>query len=226
VVPCVPHNGRGLFGFYVQREWGDDERGEELKRNENSRLYHAQMFRSCINSIKENAWVRDYGVDFEKVRKLHLSTFAHSKVKGFMWLSPFQQAPGLEARMPTQHAHCGEVEDIRHMTYDCMVAAYIRDIVFTEWWACTTDSKWVRRSMFESAFFNKNNTTMAVATRTLNDIATFHIWKDRCNVLYGRDITPSVITANNIWVEFTSTIRARLNYIKAKANWWTYRDAV
>jgi hypothetical protein len=36
----------------------------------------------------------------------------------------------------------------------------------------------------------------------------------------------SMITANNIWVEFTSTIRARLNYIKAKANWWTYRDAV
>jgi hypothetical protein len=35
-----------------------------------------------------------------------------------------------------------------------------------------------------------------------------------------------LITANNIWVEFTSTIRARLNHIKAKANWWTYRDAV
>jgi hypothetical protein len=67
---------------------------------------------------------------------------------------------------------------------------------------------------------------MAVAARTLNDIATFHIWKDRCNVLYSRDIMPSVITANNIWVEFTSTVRARLNHIKAKANWWTYRDAV
>jgi hypothetical protein len=122
--------------------------------------------------------------------------------------------------------HRREIEDIRHMTYDCMVAAYIRDIVFTEWWALTTDSKWVMRSTFKSAFFNKDNTTMAVAARTLNDIATFHIWKDRCNVLYGRDITPSVITANNIWVEFTSTIRARLNHIKAKANWWTYSDAV
>jgi hypothetical protein len=57
-----------------------------IKRNENSRLYQAQMFRSCINSIKENAWVRDYGVDLEKVRKLHFSMFVHSKVKGFMWL--------------------------------------------------------------------------------------------------------------------------------------------
>jgi hypothetical protein len=61
------------------------------------------------------------------------------------------------------------------MTYNCRVAAYIRDIVFTECWACTTDSKWVIRSTFESAFFNENNTIMAVAARTLNDIATFHI---------------------------------------------------
>jgi hypothetical protein len=99
------------------------------------------------------------------------------------------------------------------MTYDCMVVAYIRDLVFIECWARTTDSKWVMRSTFESAFFNEDNTSMAVAARTLNDIATFHIWKDRCNILYGRDIMPSVIIANNIWVEFTSTIRARLNHI-------------
>jgi hypothetical protein len=61
------------------------------------------------------------------------------------------------------------------MIYDYMVAAYIGDIVFMEWWAHTTDSKWVMKSMFESTFFNKDNTTMAVAARTLNDIATFHI---------------------------------------------------
>jgi hypothetical protein len=51
-----------------------------------------------------------------------------------------------------------------------MVAAYIRDIVFTEWWACTMDSKWVMRSIFESAFFNEDNTTITVAARTLNDM--------------------------------------------------------
>jgi hypothetical protein len=34
------------------------------------------------------------------------------------------------------------------------------------------------------------------------------------------------VTANNIWVEFTQTLRARLSHIKAKANWWTYRDKV
>jgi hypothetical protein len=34
------------------------------------------------------------------------------------------------------------------------------------------------------------------------------------------------VTANNIWVEFTQTLQARLSHIKAKANWWTYRDKV
>jgi hypothetical protein len=133
------------------------------------------VFRSCINSIKENASVRDYGVDLEKVRKLHLSTFAHSKVKGFMWLWCSHALPaGSRLRGKDANSacpHCGEIEDIRHMTYDCMVAANIRDIVFTEWWARTTDSKWVMRSTF-----NVDNTTMAVAARTLKDIATFHIW--------------------------------------------------
>jgi hypothetical protein len=79
-----------------------------IKRNDNSGLYQAQMFRSCINSIKENAWVRDYGMDLEKVRKLHLNMFAHSKVKGFMWLWCSHALPAgtrLGARMPTQHAH-------------------------------------------------------------------------------------------------------------------------
>jgi hypothetical protein len=53
------------------------------------------------------------------------------------------------------------------------------------------------QSSFEDAFFNKNNSTMAVAARTLNDITTYHIWKDRCNV--RRDIMPSVIIANNTY---------------------------
>jgi hypothetical protein len=34
-----------------------------------------------------------------------------------------------------------------------------------------------------------------------------------------------LLSQSNIWVEFTSIIRARLNHIKAKYNWWTYRDA-
>jgi hypothetical protein len=39
-------------------------------------------------------------------------------------------------------------------------------------------------------------------------------------------VIPTIIIANNIWLESTSTLRARLNHIKAKANWWVYRDEV
>jgi hypothetical protein len=36
--------------------------------------------------IKVNAWVRDYNVDLPRICKEHLNTFAHSKIKNFMWL--------------------------------------------------------------------------------------------------------------------------------------------
>jgi hypothetical protein len=37
---------------------------------------------------------------------------------------------------------------------------------------------------------------------------------------------PLVITANEIWVEFTNSIMACINHIKAKAIWWSYWDKV
>jgi hypothetical protein len=79
---------------------------------------------------------------------------------------------------------------------------------------------------FEEAFFNEGTSTFEVLRRTLNYIAIYHIWRYRCNILYRGEITPTVVTANNIRVEFTQTLRARLSYIKAKANWWTYRVEV
>jgi hypothetical protein len=119
-----------------------------------------------------------------------------------------------------------EVEDIKHMAFDCIVAKNIHDMVFTEWWSRTTESWWLNHPKFEEAFFNEGTSTFEVLRRTLNDIATYHIWRYRCNILYRGEITPTVVTANNIWVEFTQTLRARLSHIKAKANWWTYRDEV
>jgi hypothetical protein len=55
-----------------------------IKRNQNSSLYGAQMLRSCINKIKPNKWAENYGINLSKVRQEHLSTFASSKIKGFM----------------------------------------------------------------------------------------------------------------------------------------------
>jgi hypothetical protein len=54
---------------------------EFIKRNYNSKLYKAQLLRACVNTIKVNAWVRDYYINLARVRREHLNTFAHSKVK-------------------------------------------------------------------------------------------------------------------------------------------------
>jgi hypothetical protein len=112
-------------------------------------------------------------------------------------------------------------EDITHMAYDCMVAEYIREAVFKEWWARTMDSTWSTTHSFRREFFFKGNSIIEVAKRTLNDITIYHIWKYRCKVLYegANAIIPTIIIANNIWLEFISTLWARLNHIKAKANW-------
>ena len=40
------------------------------------------------------------------------------------------------------------------------------------------------------------------------------------------DDLPREIIANNVWVEFTSTLQARYNHIEAKATWWRYRSEV
>jgi hypothetical protein len=57
-----------------------------------------------------------------------------------------------------------EVEDIKHMAFDCIIAKNIRDMVFTEWWSRTTESWWLNHPKFEEAFFNEGG-----------------IWRYRCN---------------------------------------------
>jgi hypothetical protein len=107
-----------------------------IKKNENGQLYKSQMFRSCTNSIKENAWERDYGIDLKEIHKTHLNTFAHSKVKGFMWLfTSHALLVGTKlCRKETnnRYPHCMEVENIKHMAFNCIIAKNIRDLVFTE----------------------------------------------------------------------------------------------
>jgi hypothetical protein len=61
--------------------------------------------------------------------------------------------------------------------------------------------------------------------RTLNNITIYHIWKRKCEFQYGRgNNTPLEVIANEIWKEFTSSIWAHINHIKAKALWWIARD--
>jgi hypothetical protein len=176
-----------------------------IKRNKNGQLYKSQIFRSCTNSIKENIWERDYGVDLKEICKTHLNTFAHSKVKGFMWLFTSHALP-VGTRLCCKETnnrcpHCMEVEDIKHMAFDGIVAKNIRDMVFMEWWTGTTESWWLNHPKFEEAFFNKGTSTFEVLRRTLNDIATYHFWRYRCNILYRGEITPTVVPGTPVSLE-------------------------
>jgi hypothetical protein len=80
-----------------------------------------------------------------------------------------------------------EVEDIKHMAFDCIVAKNICNVVFTEWWSHTTESWWLNHPKFEEAFFNEGTSTFEVLRRTLNEIATYQFWRYRCNILYRGD---------------------------------------
>jgi hypothetical protein len=154
---------------------------EFIKCNYNSKLYKAQLLWACINTIKVNAWVRDYNINLARVQREHLNTFAHSKVKGFMWLFCSPALPvGTQMRgkkAGTKCPHCYEEEDIHHMAFDCTTARYIRKIVFKEWCSRTRDHAGSHNHGFKEAFFFKGSDTLEVAKRTLNDIATYHIRK-------------------------------------------------
>ena len=45
---------------------------EFIKRNQNSNLYKAHSYRSCINTIKVNAWARDYKVNLSRAHREHM----------------------------------------------------------------------------------------------------------------------------------------------------------
>jgi hypothetical protein len=92
---------------------------EFIKSNQNSSLYKAQIFRTCVNKIKTNKWVENYGISLQKVKQEHLSTFASSKIKGFMWLYCSYALPvgtrlrGKKAKIKCPQ--CRKPKDIRHM---------------------------------------------------------------------------------------------------------------
>jgi hypothetical protein len=82
-----------------------------IKRNENSRLYQAQMFRSSstplrrMNGSEIIGWTLKRSANYTSAR---LHTPKSKGSCGYGAATPFQQAPGSEARMPTQHAHTAD----------------------------------------------------------------------------------------------------------------------
>ena len=67
----------------------------------------------------------------------------------------------------------------------------------------------------------KRETSMDNMRRTLNHITSYFIWCMRCSIVYSNEVaTPPVITANTVWKEFETTLKARLQHVDTKDKCW------
>ena len=213
----------------IEDKDSEEQLSQFRKLNENSELYKAQLKISAITNIKLNAWERDYGTDHLKLRSLARKSWAHSRIRGFNWLLASHALP-VANRMRGKDSCstckcCGKADEtIRHMTYGCKWAKDVRNIVFTEWWGRTGDPTQVILPSFRRSVLctvTTRESSMDSMRRTLNHITSYFIWRMRCSIVYNDEVAaPPVITANGVWKEFETTIKARLKQVRTKDNWW------
>ena len=68
----------------------------------------------------------------------------------------------------------------------------------------------------------KRETSMDTMRRSLNHITSYFIWRMRFSIVYSDKVaTPPVITANAVWKEFETALKARLKHVATKDKWWT-----
>ena len=67
----------------------------------------------------------------------------------------------------------------------------------------------------------KREISMDTMRRTLNHITSYFIWRMRCSIVYSDKVAnPPVITANAVWKEFKTTLKARLKHVATKDKKW------
>ncbi len=202
-----------------------------IKRNTNSKLASAQLLRADTTNIKVNKWVSTYGIELSELHGMYQKTFCASKIKGFMWLFISHALP-VGDRMRGKDAkkmcpRCGLVpETIKHMAHGCKWAKEVKTAAMLEWQVRTGGPVENAILTFAQAFLTTcGNSTLETAKATLSAIILHHIWKDRCNMLYNNGGSiPVTVTANNIWVEFESSILARIKHYSSKRSWWSARE--
>ena len=106
------------------------------------------------------------------------------------------------------------------MAYGCKWAKDVCNVVFTEWWGRTGDFSPVTLPSFRRSVLctvTKRETSMDTMRRTLNHITLYFIWRMRCSIVYSDKVaTLPVITANTVWKEFETTLKARLKHVTTK----------
>ena len=67
----------------------------------------------------------------------------------------------------------------------------------------------------------KRESSMDTMRRTLNHITLYFIWHMRCSIVYSDKVaTQPVITANTVWKEFETSLKARLKHVAYKDKRW------
>ena len=203
---------------------------EFVKKELNAKSYAALSARNKPPKAKMNKWVELYGVSLKHLHNTYNKIWAHSKIKGFMWTLISHALP-VRTRMwgddDKDCNRCGNTpEDIRHLLLGCKWASKIWLTVLKEWWTRTGDPfiTFAANSFKYLILDPKRDTVVEEARNTLVSITAYHIWTDRCNVMYrGEKSPPYQVTANNIWREMDNTIQARIKHLHNKMAWWKYR---
>ena len=202
-----------------------------LAKEGNSVLYKAQLYRYAKTGRKPIRWEAIYNTKVNALLKINMNSFAHSKVKGFMWLF-YTHALPVGARMRGKEANtpcgiCGGRETIDHMAHHCPTAKLTWRLVAKEWFARTGQEEWLTNHSFAKTFFDVEHVSgMWPEMRILRDITLHNIWKNRCEVKYREASSlPPAIIANKAFIDFESALRARLQSLRSEEKWWTFRDA-
>ena len=107
------------------------------------------------------------------------------------------------------------------MAYGCKWAKDVRNIVFTEWWGRTGDFLPVILPSFSRSVLytvTKRESSMDTMRRTLNHITLYFIWRMRCSIIHSDEVATSpIITANTVWKEFETTLKARLKHARERS---------
>lgn len=98
--------------------------------------------------------------------------------------------------------------------------------IVTEEWNSRRLGSWVDpdASFDETMLSTPTNESYDKEWFVLNNIINWYAWLDRNNIIFnGEASPPPSITANKIWFEFESTIRATKNQYLKTFRWWTNR---
>ena len=200
-----------------------------FKNEENALVHKAYEFRSTPTRRKDNKWLAQGLKDLKTAYRTQARTWAHAKIKGFMWLMVSHALPVGSRFFAAEELcpHCLKRETMEHALYGCKTAAATWLIAKKEWDHRMMDTTRLDPPNIIRDLLEFDEGTKEEARATLAAITAFHIWRNRCNKKYrDEDAPPPEVTANEVWIEMDRAAEARVQHLEVKRNWWLNRTKV